>query len=76
MRSRSGSIRIAACDPSLLDESERRRVLGVVPQVLQLFSGTVMENLTMRDTSVPDDCDVRGGSHRWTSPSAANRFFQ
>jgi len=29
-------------------------VLGVVPQVVQLFSGTVMENLTLSDTSVPE----------------------
>jgi ATP-binding cassette subfamily B multidrug efflux pump len=50
----SGSIRVAGRDPALLDESERRRVLGVVPQVVQLFSGTVMENLTLGDASVPD----------------------
>ena len=50
----SGSIRVAGRDPTGLDESERRRVLGVVPQVVQLFSGTVMENLTLSDTSVPE----------------------
>jgi ATP-binding cassette subfamily B multidrug efflux pump len=49
-----GSIFVAGFDPARLEESERRRVLGVVPQVVQLFSGTVMENLTLRDTSVPD----------------------
>jgi ATP-binding cassette subfamily B multidrug efflux pump len=50
----SGSIVVAGCDPALLDESERRRVLGVVPQVVQLFAGTVMENLTLGDAFVPD----------------------
>jgi ATP-binding cassette subfamily B protein len=50
----SGSIRVAGRDPVQLDESERRRVLGVVPQVVQLFSGTVMENLTLSDPSIPD----------------------
>jgi ATP-binding cassette, subfamily B, multidrug efflux pump len=50
----SGSIRVAGRDPARLDESERRRVLGVVPQVVQLFSGTVMENLTLGDPSIPD----------------------
>jgi ATP-binding cassette subfamily B protein len=50
----SGSIVVAGRDPARLDESERRRVLGVVPQVVQLFAGTVMENLTLGDASVPD----------------------
>ncbi|PYM95980.1 MAG: multidrug ABC transporter ATP-binding protein [Candidatus Rokuibacteriota bacterium] len=50
----SGSIRVAGRDPVRLDESERRRVLGVVPQVVQLFSGTVMENLTLDDPSISD----------------------
>lgn len=50
----SGSIRVTGLDPARLDESERRRVLGVVPQVVQLFSGTVAENLTLGDHSIPD----------------------
>jgi ATP-binding cassette subfamily B protein len=50
----AGMVRIAGRDPASLDESERRKVLGVVPQVVQLFSGTVFENLTLGDTSVPE----------------------
>src|SRR3989442_6972914 len=50
----SGSIRVVGRDPVRLDESERRRVLGAVPQIVQLFSGTVMENLTLNDPSIPE----------------------
>lgn len=49
----AGSISVAGRDPALLEESERRRVLGAVPQVVQLFSGTVLENLTLNDGAVP-----------------------
>jgi ATP-binding cassette subfamily B protein len=47
-----GQVRVAGRNPSHLAEEERRRVLGVVPQMTQLFSGTVLENLTLGDTSV------------------------
>ena len=50
----AGMVRIAGRDPASLEESERRKVLGVVPQVVQLFSGTVFENLTLGDASVPE----------------------
>jgi ATP-binding cassette subfamily B multidrug efflux pump len=53
-----GRVRVAGCDPTLLEESTRRRVLGVVPQAVQLFSGTVMENVTLGDTSI-SEADVR-----------------
>jgi ATP-binding cassette subfamily B protein len=46
---------VAGRDPRGLDESQRRRLLGVVPQVVQLFSGTVLENLTFGDDAVPAD---------------------
>jgi ATP-binding cassette subfamily B protein len=50
----AGTVRVAGRDPATLDESERRKLLGVVPQVVQLFSGTVFENLTLADSSVPE----------------------
>jgi ATP-binding cassette subfamily B protein len=50
-----GSVRVAGRDPRALDDLERRRVLGVVPQTVQLFSGTVLDNLTLGDASVPED---------------------
>jgi ATP-binding cassette subfamily B protein len=46
-------VRVTGRDPRTLDEPERRRLLGVVPQVVQLFSGTVHENLAFGDASVP-----------------------
>ena len=51
----AGVVRIAGRDPALLGEAERRKLLGVVPQVVQLFSGTVLENLTLGDSSVPEE---------------------
>jgi ATP-binding cassette subfamily B protein len=49
----SGEVRVAGVDPRLLAEDDRRRIIGVVPQVVHLFSGTVSENLTLYDPSVP-----------------------
>jgi ATP-binding cassette subfamily B multidrug efflux pump len=48
-----GELRVAGLDPRSLPETGRRRVIGVVPQAVQLFSGTVLENLTLGDGGVP-----------------------
>lgn len=48
-----GSVRIAGHDPRQLDEEQRRHIIGVVPQNVQLFSGTVFDNLTLGDSTVP-----------------------
>jgi ATP-binding cassette subfamily B multidrug efflux pump len=50
----NGSVRVAGRDPRSLVDEERRAVVAVVPQVSQLFSGTVLENLTLRDASVSE----------------------
>jgi len=47
-----GSVRVAGRDPCALSDDERRHAIGIVPQVSQLFSGTVMENLTLKDERV------------------------
>jgi ATP-binding cassette subfamily B multidrug efflux pump len=47
----SGQICVAGTDPRALSDAERRRVVGVVPQTVQLFGGTVWENLTLGDAS-------------------------
>ena len=49
----SGVIRVAARDPFAMPADERRRILGPVPQRVRLFSGTVVENLTLGDAQVP-----------------------
>jgi ATP-binding cassette subfamily B protein len=48
-----GSIRVAGMDPRQLSETKRRTVMGVVPQAVQLFSGSVLDNLTLGDQNVP-----------------------
>jgi ATP-binding cassette, subfamily B, multidrug efflux pump len=45
----TGELRIAGLDPSALSDTQRRRVVGVVPQTVQLFTGSVWDNLTLDD---------------------------
>jgi ATP-binding cassette subfamily B multidrug efflux pump len=49
-----GSVRVVGRDPHALEEAERRRFLGVVPQTVQLFSGTILDNLSLGDPSVSE----------------------
>ena len=58
----SGSVRVAGEDPSSLTEEDRRRLIGVVPQVVQLFSGTVFDNLTLGDESVSREAVQRAAT--------------
>lgn len=48
-----GTVHVCGRDPRTLSDAERRRAIGIVPQVPQLFGGTVLENLTLKDPSVP-----------------------
>jgi ATP-binding cassette subfamily B protein len=50
----AGTVSVAGRAPAGLTEAERNRVVGVVPQVVQLFSGTVLDNLTLGDPSVTE----------------------
>jgi ATP-binding cassette subfamily B protein len=50
-----GTVRVAGLDPRGLADAERRSLIGAVPQIVQLFQGTVRENLTLGDPSVPED---------------------
>jgi ATP-binding cassette subfamily B protein len=47
-----GSVTVAGRDPAELGEDERNKVVGAVPQVVQLFSGTVLDNITLGDPAV------------------------
>ncbi|MEP7198284.1 MAG: ABC transporter ATP-binding protein [Chloroflexota bacterium] len=51
----AGAVSVAGCDPRAMAADERRRVIGIVPQTVQLFSGTVRDNLTLGDATVPRD---------------------
>jgi ATP-binding cassette, subfamily B, multidrug efflux pump len=55
----SGTLRVAGADPTVLTDEKRRRALGVVLQVVQLFRGTVFDNLTLGDESVSRDAVQR-----------------
>jgi ATP-binding cassette subfamily B protein len=51
----SGTILVNGRDPRELAENDRRRIAGVVPQTVNLFSGSVLENLTLGDLDVSQD---------------------
>ena len=55
----SGIVRVAGLNPRSLSDDERRHIIGVVPQTVQLFSGTIWDNLTLGDTSVPREAVER-----------------
>jgi ATP-binding cassette subfamily B protein len=50
----SGRVEVDGIEPIGLGAAERRRVIGVVPQTVHLFAGTLRDNLTMGDPEVPD----------------------
>jgi ATP-binding cassette subfamily B protein len=51
----AGTVLLAGRHPRDFDEHERRQVVGVVPQRVQLFSGTLRENVTLGDEAISDD---------------------
>lgn len=55
----SGQVSLDGLDPRSLPDSRRRNVVGVVPQVVQLFSGTIWDNLTFGDSSAPSEAVQR-----------------
>lgn len=50
----SGKVRIGGLDPYMLPPSARRRIMGIVPQQVQLFNGTVRDNITLWDDAITD----------------------
>jgi ATP-binding cassette subfamily B multidrug efflux pump len=67
----SGTARVAGADPTSLTDDQRRRAMGVVQQVVQLFRGTVFDNLTLRDRSVS-----REAVQRAAAITSADTFIQ
>jgi ATP-binding cassette subfamily B multidrug efflux pump len=57
-----GIVRVSGTDPTMLTDGQRRSVLGVVLQVVQLFRGTVLDNLTLGDGSVSRDTVQRAAA--------------
>ncbi|MDP2857712.1 MAG: ABC transporter ATP-binding protein [Bacillota bacterium] len=47
-----GIVRLLGEDPAALSPSERRRVIGVVPQTVHMLEGTVQENITLGDPTI------------------------
>jgi ATP-binding cassette, subfamily B, multidrug efflux pump len=48
----SGRITIGGIDPYRLPPSARRRLVGIVPQTVVILSGSLYENITLRDDSI------------------------
>jgi ATP-binding cassette subfamily B protein len=48
----AGSVRVVGIDPRDVGEDERRTLIGVVPQTVHLFSGSILDNLTLGDPGV------------------------
>jgi ATP-binding cassette subfamily B protein len=67
----SGTVRVAGADPTVLPDHERRHTLGMVLQVVQLFRGTVYDNLTLGDVSVS-----RQAVQRAAAITGADTFIQ
>jgi len=67
----SGTVRVSGIDPTALTDEERRRTLGVVLQVVQLFRGTVVDNLTLGDGAVS-----RAAVQRAAALTGADAFIQ
>jgi len=51
-RPAEGTVRICGVDPYTLPSQKRRRLIGIVPQMPQIFDGTVRENITLGDDSI------------------------
>ena len=62
----SRTLQVSGADPTVLTDSQRRRAMGVVMQVVQLFRGTVFDNLTLGDGSMyvemPPACAAIAGA--------------
>jgi ATP-binding cassette subfamily B protein len=67
----TGQVRVSGQDPRALDDPARRKVLGFVPQTVQLFSGTVRDNLTLGDDTI-----TTGQAARAATLAGADRFIR
>lgn len=49
---KSGTITIGGVDPFSLPATMRRQLIGIVPQTVQLFNGSIFDNITLKDKSI------------------------
>jgi ATP-binding cassette subfamily B multidrug efflux pump len=49
---RTGSIKVYGHDPFLLPPATRRNLVGIVPQSIVLFNGTIYDNNTLKDEAI------------------------
>lgn len=66
----SGTVRVAGVDPRSVGEHERPHLVAVVPQVVQLFTGTVYENVTLGELLAP------AAVYEAARVSGADRFIE
>lgn len=50
-----GDVMTAGCHPRSFEDDERRRVVGVVPQQVQIFSRSLRDNVTLGDLTYGDE---------------------
>jgi ATP-binding cassette subfamily B protein len=50
-----GSVRVCGVDPFALPPEQRRRLIGIVPQMPQIFDGTIAENITLGDKTISQE---------------------
>ena len=50
-----GTVRVCGIDPFALSPNERRKLFGIVPQMPQVFNGTIRDNITLRDNSISQE---------------------
>ncbi|HEV7662568.1 MAG TPA: ATP-binding cassette domain-containing protein, partial [Chloroflexota bacterium] len=58
----AGSVHVMGVDPRAVDEDQRRRLVGVVPQTVHLFSGSIFDNLSLGDSGVTQS-QVEAATH-------------
>ena len=57
----NGFIRLEGRDPHEIPSSDRRRILGTVPQTGWMFSGSVADNLTLWDDTISREAVEKAG---------------
>ncbi len=50
----SGSVTIGGVDPYKLSPGSRRKLLGIVPQTVHIFSGSIKDNITLNDETITE----------------------